>query len=242
MLARAAHIARNIVPELSDRPLYVLPMLEGTPTAPSLCGGAMGFYQPHLSEAMQAYIEATGHWQGPGVAVAVNVAAIERCYPDADDVFRALVGITLHEIAHWLTRPEPDPIPSTMAVASFERGRQQAESAPSPEDSLPDFMLMLLTHGKAFTRVCSHLAYRCGHGGGISIAPHWLVFGSTYPGLDGLGEPSDFADSLGGELDQHLLTPLREVAALESDSFTSLWAKGVRRVAQSHAKAPLENT
>ena len=180
MLATVSRIARNIIPDLAGRPLYVLPMTEGTPCAPSR--GTWGLYHSQLAGAMREHLGE--RWQGPGVAVAVNVDAISDAYPDPDDCLRAVLGVVLHELTHWLAHGEP--VESFTPAADFFRAREASRSAATPEESLPELFRLLVAHGTTFTRLASHLSYRCGHGGGMVLAPHWLAFAGDYPGLSGL--------------------------------------------------------
>lgn len=225
MLDALTNIARRVIPDLGSLPLYVVPMPEGR------SGKALGTYHPALCQASRADLESQGRWQGEGVAVAMDLERIADSCSNRDDVERRTLGTLLHELIHWAR--DPLPLPSLDAAADLATDMAAVATLPEPETHLPRFMAMLTSHNDEFVRLSCHVTYRLSHGGGRCLAPHWLAFGSAYPGLDGLGAPHEFMETLDSELERMAGLPLATVATLPApDHFTNLWAAGVRRVTE----------
>jgi hypothetical protein len=89
-------------------------------------------------------------------AIIVDAAKLFEKY-NSDDAFRAVVGITLHEAAHFLGRGQlcvpvggvPQPELEYRAAAERDENRE-------PRDE----WAAVLTHGFKFTRAAVHLWYR----------------------------------------------------------------------------------
>ena len=101
----AERVVRACVPDLAGRPLYILQPGREMLTR-DMVGWRTGCYFRNLDRAFRPMLEAVGHWQGPGVGIAVDAEMIFAGAMTDDCATRAVIGITLHETAHWLDRPE----------------------------------------------------------------------------------------------------------------------------------------
>ncbi len=165
------------------------------------------------------------------MAVAVDVDAPARLGLDEFGAERMIVGVTLHELAHFLDCPEPSfEAPSTEPQVSAERYATFAAAIERPQPVLP-IPAAFWSHGKSFTRTCCHLSHRTQTRGGLPLRAKWLGFARDYPTLEALASPVAFATSLADELDRLADLPLREIATIEPPAaFSQLWAETESRI------------
>ena len=209
-IASAARLARTIVPDLAARPLYIIQPAAGSLVTRQITGRRLGMYFAGLDSALQRQIKSEGRWRGPGVCIVVDALACFATAADDDDAQRKVLGITLHELAHWLDLREPDAAPTHDDLVAAIKESKRVETEPQ------QFSQAFLLHGESFIRLCCHLWYRAAHGGGCILRAHCLGFGRDYDGLEYLDSPATYIDALGDELQRCQDLPLRTVAALPS--------------------------
>lgn len=236
----ALNFARNVacqcIPELHERPLYLVQPAADSKVARYVTDRRLGMYCRGLDSALRSQLEAEGRWQGPGVGIIVDAEACYAVAGNDDNGMRRVVGVTLHELAHWLDDPEPAAAERTtyheLLAAIDKHQRREAKPTRIP----PAFV----GHGESFIRLCCHLWYRAGHGGGIVLPPRYLAFGNDYPSLEMLDSPLAYIDALGDELHVYLGLPLRGVATLpQPEQFTMLWDATLMQMFPTTAAVPL---
>ena len=226
-LIAAERVARLVIPDIAARPLYIVQPAADSMMTREMIGHRTGCYFPHLDSALRPMLESEGRWQGPGVAIVVDAWTCFVLARDDYDGERAVIGTTLHELAHWLDRPEETEVPSDQYARITTAFAERAERESKPRVFSPDF----LSHGESFIRLCAHLWYRCGRGGGIYLRPRWFCFGNHYVGLEMLDSPDEYIAALGEELSECAGLPLRQLAAMEPPrEFTALWDKTLERM------------
>ncbi len=213
----AERVARAVVPELEGRPLYLIQPAIGSLVPPSKGAGG-GLFVPNLAATVRPQLEAEGRWRGPGPAVVVDAFWLMASAADDDVGLRRVVGVALHELAHWLDRPESTKVVAHADWLEAKSNLQQPEPLPC------GVTVTFLTHGESFTRACCHLWYRATRGGGMVMTAKHLGFGSDYPALDYLHRPDQYIDAIWPELESRKGEPLRQI--LKSDppsAFAALW-------------------
>ena len=224
-LLTAERVARNVIPELAGRPLYIVEPADGTMFTGAMLGWHGGLFYPGLDVALQPQLEAQGRWKGRGVCVVVNAF---QCFVYAthdDDGQRAVIGVVLHELAHAFDHCEKLDVPENQydrfAAACELSAGTTAIMEPSPGNL---FSPLLLGHGESFIRLCAHLWYRSSHGGGFVLRPRHLAFGSDYTALPMLHTPQEYIEALWPELKKCQGLPLRALADIDPPpAFTELW-------------------
>jgi hypothetical protein len=230
-IVHAEHLARNCVPELEGRPLYVVQPARGTMIPPGMID-AFGMYDRGLDLALQPQLEMEGRWQGRGVCIIVDAFL---CFAVANDDAcgaRHVLGAVLHELAHWLDMGEATEVAADhyeKLVAGCEAHKAQKQEPAPCESRL--FTPVAIWHGEEFTRLCCHLWHRAGHGGGCPLRPECLAFGSDYPGLEYLHRPLAYIESLGDELERCQSMPLRGVLEMEKPlEYVALWRRTIKEM------------
>ena len=229
-LILAERVARNAIPELAGRPLYLVEPRKGSTVTSEMIDHCMGIFYRGLDRILQPQLEAENRWQGPGIAIVVNASGYYSTALHNDDAHRAIIGTTLHELSHWLDRPE------MTEAEPEERDRDTTfaaacESLAAPEAQPSRYLQAFLKHGASFIRLCCHLWYRTTHGGGCILRPFHLTFGNDYAGLSKLHSPEQYIAALHPELEACRELPLREVAAIKPPSeITALWKEDFERM------------
>lgn len=228
-LALAERIARNVIPDLRGVPLYLVQPGAGSLVTPKLVAGFRGLYRRGLDLTLRSMLEEEGRWNGPGVCVVVDAFMCFAVSAHDDDGLREVVGVTLHELAHWLDMPGVAEYPSD--DYSYPQFVACCEERSSVACASPEYPPFFLAHGEEFIRLAAHLWYRAGHGGGMHLQPRSLAFGNSYPGLECLPSPLEIIDSLRDELELFDDFPLRRVAALPQPAeFTALWNRTLAKM------------
>ncbi len=234
MPSRAIHIAERLahrfIPDLGDYPLYFVAPRDGSMVTRAMMTGD-GCYFPQLDKALRPQLEIEGRWRGEGIAVVVDDAPPAGC--DEYVAERAIIGLALHELAHWVCRAEPDEPDEPVAdhYARFLGSRELTKAAYA--DRGPTHISgALWAHHSGFIRCCVHLWWRCNYGvDGYILSPKWFGFGNTYPGLEMLSPPGRYIESLWAELHEHRHRPLRAILAIEPPAeFSQIWTQDLARV------------
>lgn len=219
----AERLAKRVFHELRDTPLYVIQPRDDGRVSSAMIGHSKGLFFPNLDIAMQPELEALGEWRGPGVCVIADVQSIYRAGLYQYDAERKAVGVILHELCHWIDKPERKEIPETVAV--YDRFTEVWASKPKRESQFP---VALLGHPESFQRIACHVLYRCNYFGGYCLQPHHLAIGSSYAGLEFLPTALEFIDVLHDEVRECAHLPLRSVAATEPPAeLIQLWEQRV---------------
>jgi len=243
----AKYVARNIMPDLNGRPIYVVEPHDDGMVTSAMTGHHPGLYAPNLDIALQPELEASGEWRGPGVCVLVNVKACRvssyyrHGFNDCD-VERTIIGVVLHELVHWVDRPERTTEPAQeVAYNGFvDTSENSARRLPAlmEKAGLSHLPPALLAHCDTFQRLACHVHYRASHGGGFMLQPRDLAFGPDYKGLEFLPGPIEFINSLHDEVRGLAHLPLREVTATEQPAaFVKLWDSVLARFVKKPALA-----
>jgi len=228
-IALAERLARNVVPDLGNRPLYVVQPRDDGRISSATIGGSKGLFFPDLDSVMRPELEALGEWRGPGVCLVLDAEAFYREGLSEFETERKIVGVILHELCHWLDKPERKEIAST--AEAFNRF---TEVWGSPPKRKPQFPVPLLAHPDTFQRLAVHVLYRCNHGGGYCLSPRRLAISSTYAGLEYLPDPQEFVGTLDQEVRELVDLPLREIAARKQPTaFIQLWDRVLSRYISS---------
>lgn len=217
-LVIAERVARACIPELAGRPLYMLQPSPKSMIAPQDVGSP-GLYLANLDLAAQPELEAQGRWKGRGVGIIVDSAWAYSVSQNDDEGARKVLGVALHEMAHFLDLPESAVAPAD-PYAVFKKSRAIREQrAQEPRE----FTDAYLGHDHPFIRLCSHLWYRARTVGGFAVPEPCIRFGNQYPTLERLHSPVAYIDALYPELQACVSMPLREVSKLETTKeFTKL--------------------
>ncbi len=224
---RTCWVARTAIPDLGSQPLYIVWPHDDGMVTPRLLGNRDGLYFRHLDGALRPELERQGQWRGPGVCVVINALDIYRQAAWKPDAERAIVGLTLHELAHWLNVPEPKPIAPEDCSARYEDFVRECER---PEEAHP-IPAGFWAHHREFTRLAVHVWWRAKNSAGCYLRPELLRFGSSVPGLEKLSEPGEYINALLPELEGSHSVPLRTAVATTAPlEFVELWAAGERRI------------
>lgn len=217
----AERVARHIIPELAGLPIYIVAPVAGSLLTRERTGCRTGLYSADLDMALQPQLEAQGRWRGPGVAIVVDMLMLSAMSANDDDAERAIVGTTLHELAHWLDRePRTETVPDHDTAYAAFLGRCDQAAAPQTTQ----FPFALLGHSDSWQRLACHLWYRATRTC-YTLRPRYLHIGNDYQELAYLPSPGQFIDAIWDELELVPLTmPLRRLAAIkEPPEYTALW-------------------
>lgn len=213
-IAAAERVARACVPDLVERPLYV--------TAPSTMA-TWGLFQRGLDRILQPILEAEGRWRGPGVAVLVDARRVVGDSFTEADATRRIVGIVLHELGHFVDRPDREP---PGPVEPLETWVARVNDPDAEEETINGFPATFLDHGESFSRAMSHIWHRARTVGGMVLGFERLSFGSMYPGLGYLPHPSECVQSLQQELESRCAESLRDILATKPPTtYHDLWLR-----------------
>lgn len=244
VLQVAENIARVVMPDLADQPVYLLPMDQCEAVFPRFGEDCYGAFHLQLCRAMRPQLEAAGSWRGDGIAVAIDLRKLRRHY-DSDHHFpRAVAGVVLHEFIHGIWRacqfmPAEDAAAVVQAatVEGNDRAARAASDTVTDSDYWAYIVGYLTSHGPAFTRMACHAAYRTTIHGPFSVAPHYLEFAGAYPGLEEMGDPQEYVDSLQSELHDRRDEALCAIAMSEPPQpFTDLLTASVARLRRRYLK------
>ena len=231
-LARAKQLARRIIPDLDGRPVYVVQIgIDSGFVTRKLLDGRQGLWARDLDTMLRPDLQERGEWQGPGVAVAVDTSFAIANFGEFESQ-RRIVGMVLHELAHWLDFEEETPPTETSSELQCKlvktvntlRGEKLAAIAN---------LHTLTTHDSCWQRISIHLWHRATHGGGYILGPEHLAIGNSYQWLSHLPPPPVLVDVLREECHKLRLVPLRDLAYIDPpQEFTTLWRDSVRELLQ----------
>jgi hypothetical protein len=210
--------------------------------SPELMGSCLGLYYHGLDQVLQPQLERQGRWEGRGCAVAIDAFRVFATMSETnDDALRKVVGLVLHEIAHWADFLDVElaavPYDTFVAKCHASEVRRENVSAVCPDTLATE----LVTHGESFIRICAHLWHRCRKHGGIVLGPQYLNFGNTYKTLRMLHSPVEYLDALSEELNVLEKLSFAELAQVRPPMrFTELWNESLARVFPNHFTATTE--
>lgn len=233
----AERVARAVIPDLNDKPLYIIqPRDDGLVTF-DMIDNCAGMYSQNLDLVLKPELESRGAWYGRGVGVLVDAEAFFHplsgfCEYEAE---RRVVGTVLHELVHFCDGPEREYIPEP--AEAYDRFRAGCE-ARSQYEAKSKYPLALLQHTETWQRLACHVLHRASHVGGYCLSARCLVIGNTYSGLEFLPDPEEFIGALDDEVRELSHMPLRAVAQREQPTeFVKLWD----RVLSSYISSPTLN-
>jgi hypothetical protein len=233
-IARAKFIARAAIRDLADVPLYVITPREGTVLTRDVLGPRDGMCIRHCDAMFRHELERTGEWRGPGVAIIVDDQSSELVSLGEFDQVKWMTGLLLHELTHCLDKPAevaaPVEIEPAQAIAALTRVTLALKETTEGFGVSVNYR----AHGPSFTRIACHVWHRAKQAG-FPIAPHWLGFGASYPGLGGLlAPPERYIEALADELDEAKSLKLRSICGFEPpDAYLKLWQASGERLANS---------
>lgn len=200
----AERFLRAIAPEdLEGFGCYVVSSSEIQQQYPSLNReGVLAYTSLHLANALRPWLESVGRWVGDGFATIV--------YRDQIPTWPEVLGVVVHEFAHWLTS---DPIPEQMPDDALAVVAEYAAS-----DSTTTLAPPWAGHGPEFQRAACHLAVRA-EKVLESVRPSLLRFSKPYTGIS---EPT-IVSLLRDEVDSYS-GPIRDlIKQPEPKQFAELW-------------------
>jgi hypothetical protein len=222
----AEYVARNTIPDLTGRELYIVEPGPGTMMTPEMLVCVKGFYCRGLDQAMRQ-LEMQGRWKGPGVCVVIDAVGCFAVGADDGAGARYVIGTTLHELTHWLDMGEPTEVAADRYTKIVDGLNEYQSATVEPQKFPKNFLL----HGGKFQRLAVHIWWRACHGGGHILRPRYLSIGSTYDGLEMLPSPDELVDALGEELELLADMPLRRIASLpRPPAYTDLWKRTLRKM------------
>jgi len=107
-------LARQVVPDIGNTPLYLVAASEPGLPVEYRCYGCRAFTSTWLDVGLSAWLKDQGRWQGRGPAIVVNAAALRtEAATDADGdedfadmLFRdRLTAVLVHELGHVVEAP-----------------------------------------------------------------------------------------------------------------------------------------
>lgn len=172
-LDRAAAIIAEIDP-LAGYPVYLIDGRTACGWDPRFQGGSCLAWTSHcLDTVIAPWLRADGVWRGRGFATIIHTEAIKH--------WPAILGITLHEFAHFLDAPRPASCPAIERVDwTPEQSTTILPASLANERYDPVGAVPWAGHGAGWVRACCHLFARASE-----IEPdlrHYdLGFGRYYP-------------------------------------------------------------
>jgi hypothetical protein len=196
-IAESIRIIGEIEPTLRDIPIYLVDVAEFDLRDKAL--DCLGFTGPLLDIELAHQLSQRGRWRGPGFAAALYVDRIGNRFAD-------LLGVVLHELAHWMTfadrvsRFDGD-LPTLSRLAS-----QAIEEIYRLEATNPTHQPEWYGHELPFIRAACHLAHRARQV--CDVKPWHLRFSGPY--YSGLYEER-WLDLLGDELQDRSGEPIKHI-------------------------------
>jgi len=169
LIAESIRIINAIEPTMRDVPIYLVDVAEFDVRDKAL--DVLGFTGPLLDIELAHQLDQRGRWRGAGFAAALYVDRIGNRFAD-------LLGVVLHELAHWLTfadrvsRFDGD-LATLSSLASQAIAEVYALEATNPTHH-PEWY----GHELPFVRAACHLAHRAGQV--CDVKPWHLRFSESY--------------------------------------------------------------
>ncbi len=216
-------LAHAIAPELCDAPLYLL-MGEADRMHLSDCHAYATPVGGRVNIALRDRLLTADEWLGPGRAVVFYEADI---LADCNDFRRAMLELTIHEIAHAVVQSIPTDVAEPSFIArQFDELRHNRDAREvSREPTIEG------DHGGPFVRRCVHLWQRAIWQG--FHAPIWQICaGFRY----GMSHACDYVEALADEPLRMRRASFAEIEATTAPpAFNELWQRDKTNLLESQA-------